>query len=766
MTDPILRRWQLVALVALAVIVATIPLSLLRRDRGASPAPSDAPPAFVGSEACRDCHRSQYEDWRGSDHDLAMDPASEATVLGDFGDAELTAHGVTSRFFRRDGRFWVWTEGPGGDMAEFEVAYVFGHDPLQQYLVPFPGGRLQALHLAWDRVEGRWFHLYPDREIPPDDWLHWTRNGQNWNGMCAECHSTNLIKGYDPDDGTYATTWSDIDVGCEACHGPGSHHLAWAAIPPMGRPELADLGLVVSTTDLGPEQLVELCAPCHSRRAELGDYDHTTTEMLDRHLPSLLREGLYHPDGQILDEVYVYGSFLQSKMYLRGVSCRDCHSSHSLALHREGNELCLQCHQREVYDTPDHHFHKKVHEGRPSDGALCVKCHMVEQPFMVIDWRADHSFRLPRPDLSRELGTPNACTQAGCHDDKPLEWSVESYGRWYGQARRPHYGTALEAARRGDPEAEPDLVRLVADGLQPAIVRATALELLARFRGEPSAASLRENLLSPEPLLRWTAVSNLVLADPAERVARLAPLLDDPVKAVRLAAVSQLAGAPRELLKPYQREALDRGITEYRESMATSLDFASSGMNLGNLESALGNPDRAERFYRIALEVDDLFFPAKMNLAVLLSSEGRNDEAAALLRQVVAEYPDNADAAYSLGLLLVEMGDPGEAVQWLRVAAAARPGAARVHYNLGLLEQQLGNLDAARRELAAAVALEPENLELLFALADHLLRRGMLGEAIEVAERMIAAAPNEEIGHRVKAHAEQALAGRGAPGPE
>ncbi len=728
--------------------------------------PSDAAPAFVGSEACRDCHRAEYDGWRGSDHDLAMDPATEETVLGDFDDAELTVHGVTSRFFRRDGRFWAWTQGPGGDMAEFEVAYVFGHDPLQQYLVPFPGGRLQALHLAWDRVEGRWFHLYPDREIPPDDWLHWTRNGQNWNGMCAECHSTNLIKGYDPDSGTYTTTWSDIDVGCEACHGPGSRHVAWAEIFPMGRPELADGGLVVSTADLGPERLVELCAPCHARRAELGDYDHTTTEMLDRHLPSLLREGLYHPDGQILDEVYVYGSFLQSKMYLRGVSCRDCHSSHSLALHREGNELCLQCHQREIYDTPDHHFHKKVHEDRPSDGALCVKCHMVEQPFMVIDWRADHSFRLPRPDLSRELGTPNACTQAGCHDDKPLAWSVESYGRWYGEARRPHYGTTLEAARRGDPEAEPDLVRLVADGLQPAIVRATALELLAGFRGERSAAALRENLLAPEPLLRWTAVSNLVLAGPAERVARLAPLLDDPVKAVRMAAVSQLAGAPRELFEPYQLEALDRGIGEYRETMAYSLDFASSGMNLGNLESALGNPDRAERFYRIALEIDDLFFPAKMNLAVLLSSERRNDEAAALLRQVVADYPDNGDAAYSLGLLLVEMGDPDEAVRWLRAATAARPRAARVRFNLGLLEQQLGNLEAARRELGAAVALEPENLELLFALADHLLRRGMLGEAIEVAERMIAAAPDEEIGRRVKAHAEQALAGRGASGPE
>lgn len=757
MSDRALVRWERIGLGALAVIVVTIPLSLLLGSGGAPTAPSADRPTFVGTEACRDCHRAQYEDWRGSDHDLAMDVATEATVLGDFDGAELSAHGVRSRFFRRDGGFFVWTEGPDGEMAEFQVTHVFGHDPLQQYLVPFPGGRMQALHLAWDRVRGRWFHLYPEQDIPADDWLHWTRNGQNWNGMCAECHSTNLVKGYDPGIDSYSTTWSDIDVGCEACHGPGSRHVAWAEVPPMARPDLADSGLAVRTRDLEGPELVELCAPCHSRRAELGDYDHTTAELLDRHLPSLLREGLYFADGQILDEVYVYGSFLQSKMYARGVSCRDCHSSHGLALHREGNALCLQCHRGEEYDSRDHHFHKKEVEGRPSEGALCVRCHMAERAYMVIDWRADHSFRLPRPDLTLEIGTPNACSQGGCHDDRPLAWSLDAYRRWYGQARRPHYGTTFAAAVDGDPAVEPELARLAADTLQPAIVRATALELLAAVGARSSSVSLRENLLAPEPLLRWTAVSNLAVADPAERVERLAPLLSDPVKAVRLAAVSLLAGSPRELLEPYQREALDRGLAEYREAMSYSLDFASSGMNLGNLESALGNLDEAERFYRIALAVDDLFFPAKMNLAVLLSSRGRTAEAEMLLREVLDAYPGHADAAYSLGLLLVETGDPDQAAGWLRLAAAASPRRARVHYNLGLLEQQLGNLDAARRELGSAVAIEPENLELLYALADHLVRRGKLREALEVADRMIAAAPEEAVGHQIRAYVERAL---------
>jgi len=478
--DPRLRRWEAVGLIALTTIVVTVPLSLMRSGAAGPQEIADAEAAFVGSAACRDCHATQLDRWRGSDHDRAMDVASDETVLGDFDDATFTHHGVTSRFYRRDGKFFVLTEGPGGEMTEFEVTHVFGHDPLQQYLVPFPGGRMQTLNLTWDVERGRWYSQYPELDIPPDDWLHWSRGGQNWNGMCAECHSTNLRKGYDPETDSYETTWSGIDVSCEACHGAGSRHVAWARVAPMARPDIPEMGLAVRTSRISPRQMVELCAPCHSRRAELGDYDHTGAELLDHMLPSLISDGLYHADGQLLDEVYVYGSFLQSKMYAREVSCPDCHDSHSLQLHRQGNELCLHCHQREVYDTADHHFHKKIHEGVESDGAKCVKCHMVEQPYMVIDWRADHSFRVPRPDLSAELGTPNACTQSGCHDDKPLQWSIDAYTGWYGKARKPHFGIAFAAAREGDPAVRPELARIAASDLNAPIVRATALELLAR----------------------------------------------------------------------------------------------------------------------------------------------------------------------------------------------------------------------------------------------------------------------------------------------
>jgi predicted CXXCH cytochrome family protein len=754
-----LRGWKLAGLVATAVIVLCVPLHVVKETRRRALAGTPGPPAvtFVGRDKCIDCHRKAYEKWLGSDHDHAMAPADEQTVLGDFDDAVFEHGGVASRFYRRDGRHFVQTEGPGGEMGEFEILYTFGVEPLQQYLVPLPGGRLQALSIAWDTERERWFHLYPDQAIPPDDWLHWTRNGQNWNGMCAECHSTNLLKGYDPETKSFDTTWSEIDVSCEACHGPGSRHVAWAEIQPMARPDIDDYGLVIRTAGIDARQQVELCAPCHSRRSELGDYDHTRTDLLDNLLPALLRENLYHADGQILDEVYVWGSFVQSKMFQKDVRCGDCHDAHSLELLAPGNDLCLPCHRADAYDSYDHHFHKKVHEGKPSDGALCVKCHMPEQPYMVVDYRADHSLRVPRPDLTLEIGVPNACSQGGCHDDKPVEWSADAYTKWYGQARKPHYGTILAAGRARTPEAQDDLITLAQTTLYPAIVRATALSMLGAYPGEETTDALKRALADEEALVRHTAVDSLAVPDREELVSLVAPLLFDPVRAVRMRAVAQLAGVPSDLLKPYQREAFDEVLEEYLEAMEYSLDFSFAGMNLGNLYVAQGRTDEAERFYRAALEVDDLFYPAKMNLAVLLSGKGQNRESARLLREVLEAYPEQHEAAYSLGLLLVELNRPDEAVTLLRSAAAGMPDAPRVHYNLGLLLQQLGEMTEAEAALRKAVELESQNLDFLYVLTDHYAKRGMPAEALAVAERMIAAHPENPVGHELKAIIEREL---------
>ncbi len=747
-----MREWSKAGLVALIVLVFAVSIYALR-DKGREDAATTVLPAqasFVGRSECIECHAEAYSQWLGSDHDNAMDFASDETVLGDFGDAEFTHAGITSRFYRRDEGFFVFTEGPGGEMAEFRIQYTFGIEPLQQYLVPFPGGRLQALPIAWDTERGRWFTLNPDTVIAPDDWLHWTRNGQNWNGMCAECHSTNLEKNFDPETGTYATTWSEIDVSCEACHGPGSRHVAWAKMDPAGRAPIDNFALEVVTSGIDNRRYVDICAPCHSRRSEVADYDHSQSGFLEHHVPSLLDQGLYHPDGQILDEVYVWGSFVQSKMYRNGVKCGDCHSPHSLALHEEGNALCTRCHEADSYDTTAHHFHRKSIDGEPSDGTFCIKCHMPEQPYMVIDYRADHSLRVPRPDLSESLEVPNSCSQSGCHDDQSLDWVVEAYTERYGEAEEPHYGSVLAAARAGEADAQEGLIALAEQPLNATIVRATALRALAAFSPERNLPVMQRALTDDEALLRHAAVEALVMRDPRRYAELLAPLLFDPVRAVRMRAAAQLAGIPREFLTGEQSAALDRELETYVAAMRSMLDFASSGLNLGNLYDAQGDPDTAEMYYRDAIEVDSLFFPAKMNLAVLLSRKGEDQEAEILLREVLDAYPEQYDAAYSLALLLVASGRREEALTYLDRAAEGAPDRSRVHYNRGLLLAQLGRDADAEVALRTALRLEPASVDYLYALIDFFARRDRLEEALELSRRMIEAHPGNRLGYDIR----------------
>lgn len=754
-------RWEWMGLGAAAFIVIALPVYYWLGH--AAPTAAESEPAqarFVGSSECRVCHEPEFELWQGSHHDLAMDVANEETVLGDFNDAEITVHGVTSRFFRQDGRFFVHTAGPGGEMGDFEITHTFGWFPLQQYLVPFPGGRLQTLPIAWDSREDQWFRVPPDEPVDPDDWLYWTNAAQNWNGMCAQCHSTNLKKNYDADTDTYNTTWSEIDVACEACHGPGSLHVEWAEIPDMARPQSEDFSLVQQTSGITSAEQVALCAPCHSRRSSLGDLAHDGSAFGDGFHPSLLDEGLYFADGQILDEVYVYGSFTQSKMYQRDVRCSDCHDVHSIKLVLEDNALCLQCHQSAQFDTTEHHFHKQAgEEGEPiraedgeilfdvGSGAQCRECHMPGRYYMGNDYRPDHSFRVPNPALSAAIGSPDPCLR--CHVNEDSQWSQERVTEWYGPGKKAHYGEIIASARRGDAGAGLRLVDLAGDVLYPVLVRATALSLLGNYPGQESTQALRTALFDDDPIIRRTAVANLQLEDPAEMAKTFAQALEDPVKAVRTEAANRLAGPLTRHLSGPVLKRYEAVLAELRETMMYSADFAFARYNLGNLENALGQPDKAIEQYEAAIRIDSQFYPAKANLAYLYNSTGNNERALTLLRETVEAQPEMFEMAYSLGLLLVEMERHGEAITYLARASSGLPDRARVHYNLGLLYQQQGDLPSAESKLQQALSLEPGNLDFMYGLADHYIKRGHYESALRLTEMMTRLHPNNPIGQQM-----------------
>ncbi len=715
----------------------------------------------MGRAVCAQCHEKQAVQWAGSHHDKAMQTANEKTVLGNFDDASLTQFGVTSSFYKKGDRFMVRTEGPDGKLQNYEIKYTFGVEPLQQYLIEFPGGRLQALSLAWDtrpkNLGGqRWFHLYPDEKIDHDDELHWTQPSQNWNYMCAECHSTRLQKNYDPANRTFATTWSEINVSCEACHGPGANHVAWAEHKPgweklgpsKGLVQLLDerkdlhwtiknqTGDAMRSKPRSSEKEIELCARCHSRRSPIsGNYVHGD-RLLDHYRLSLLEENLYFADGQIKDEVYVYGSFIQSKMYDAGVTCSDCHEPHSLELRVPGNAVCLQCHQAAKYDQSSHHFHKPN-----SMGGSCVECHMPPKTYMVVDPRHDHSMRIPRPDLSTKLGTPNACNN--CHKDKEPEWAAKQFRNWYPKQIKGHpgYAAALSAGRDGSPDAEQKLVTLSQDTASPDIARATALSALAPYISVRSFDALQLGLADSNPMLRIAAVELLQQLPPTTRARLAFPLLEDPVRGVRIEAARALAAIPPGPLDDKQRTSLNRAIAEYIEAQQANADRPEAQHNMGSLYAAMGKSNKSESAYKTAIELNPAFIPAYVNLADLYRTQKDESAAERILRQAIDTVPGSADAHHALGLSLVRQKNIDKAIEELRLATTLNPNNVHYIYVYAVALNSRGKSNQAVTVLQRAHNRYPYNVEILNALVAFYRDMGNDAAARRYAEKLRAQTP-------------------------
>ncbi len=732
-------------------------------DPGNADAPAKVQAAeHVGRAICAACHQAETEAWAGSHHDLAMEPANEDTVVGNFDNAEFAYAGVTTTFFRQDGKFMVRTDGPNGRLQDYEIAYTFGIDPLQQYLIEFPGGRLQALNVCWDtRAESeggqRWFHLYPGENVGHDDVFHWTGRLQNWNYMCSECHSTNVRKNYDVADDGYDTTWSEIDVSCEACHGPGSVHVEWARRMERGeKPGVLDKGLAALLADRDggswvfdpgavsarrepPREShiqIETCARCHARRTQLTDDYRHGRPLADTHRVALLDELLYHADGQILDEVYVYGSFLQSAMYHNGVTCTDCHDPHTARLRLEGNTTCVPCHKANHFDTPEHHFHSLE-----SAGTSCVACHMPERNYMVVDPRHDHSFRIPRPDLSVKIGTPNACTD--CHADRSAEWAAASVNEWYGDTRtqEPHYAEAIHAGRTWQPRAGAKLISVIDDPATPGIARATALELLRNYPTPNVIETVRNSLEDDDPLVRREAAGTLMLFEPETRMRLGAPILSDPIRTVRLAAARSLAEAPRDRLSVDQRTALERGLEEYAIAQRFNTDRAAGRLNLGWFYTQKGQLDEAERVYRSAIQIAPTFSPAAINLADLLRVQGRDEEGAAMLQDALERVPDDADLQHALGLTLVRQKRHKEALERLERATTLAPGRPHYAYVYAVALHSRGRTSEALEALKRTHERHPGHADLVLTLATVSRDIGDTESAIFYARRLLELAP-------------------------
>ena len=751
--------YQKLRLILILVILFLYPVYLIKQFYFTGRLPDKPVYEYVGKESCVECHEAEYKDWLGSDHDRSMDVANDSTVLGDFNDAILVSkNGNKHRMYRDGSKFMVHTDGEDGKMHDYEVKYVFGWTPLQNYLVEFPGGRLQTLAVTWNTADSNWYYMpdsaYKAEVMDHHNWLHWTNQAQNWNSMCAYCHSTDLKKGYDFKTDTYHTTWAEIDVSCEACHGPGSYHIKWANMPEYAQKSVTNYGLIEKTSGLTNAEYIDRCARCHSRRSSLNDYDPHFTNIFDHIIPELPTQPNYFVDGQIKDEDYVWGSFNQSKMFEWGVQCNDCHNVHSgkLVLPVEDNQLCLQCHKAADYDTPNHHHHKAFGEKGEAvvsesgvtfevgSGTQCYNCHMHGRYYMGVDYRRDHSFRIPRPDLSEKLGTPNACNQ--CHADKSNKWSQSYIEKWFGISRQSQFGEAIFDAQHGMKGVDKHLIEIInsPEEVYPYSKKATAL-LNLTFEGDSSYQTLYDQLNSLNPQMRIIAVRTLRISSQKD-IDRLLLMLSDDTKAVRMETANKLSFMTDDQVPAKYHKIFHDVLDEYEKVLQYNADFPMGKFSMGNFYYVRKKYQLAEKYYRAALKQDPQLDVAKVNIAYVYSAMGKPDKAEKFLREIVAKNPEDPSFLYNLGLVLSETKKYKESLDYLIKASKLEGVNPRVFYNIAMMYDFYKDYDKAVEYLKLGIKKNPD-VSSYASLYSYYQKYNKTEEAGTLAKEMIRKFPDD-----------------------
>lgn len=688
---------------------------------------------FLGDSNCKECHKEQFKDWKGSHHDKAMQKADSVSVLADFNNKIFVSQGVTSRFYKKGNLFFVNTEGPDGKNHDYKIEYTFGITPLQQYIVKFPNGHYQCLRTAWDTEKNKWFDLYPDFKVVHSEWLHWSRGALNWNNMCSDCHSTNVRKNYDYKNNSYNTQYAIINVSCEACHGPGKQHVE--DVNRLGE-KYVSTNTLRMTQHTKPKDLVDDCARCHMRREQFSEFYNFSGTMLDHYFPQLIEEPIYHADGQILDEDYVYGSFVQSKMYKNNVACNNCHNSHSLKLKFEGNALCTQCHVPDKYNTPKHHFHPMG-----TESARCINCHMPGKYYMGNDFRRDHSFRVPRPDLSVKYGTPNAC--AGCHK-KGDTWAWESFKKLYGTVDSLHFSDKLIPGITGQPNGHIGLLELINDASEPEIVRASAVKAMAGYNSQNFLREYLKWLNDKSPIVRGATLDVLSEQNNPDYLQYFIPLLKDPKRSVRIKSFYALGGMPESQIPSNYAEVYKRVKQEFETHLKTNSDFVGGRVKEANYFIKKGDIQRGIQGYESALKIDNINSQLRLTLANLYYNTQNYKKAEESFKAVIKQEPKFGLTYYSLGLMYAELNKVDEAIKQMEKANDLMSKNIRIYYNLSLLYDKNQSKEKAEQTLLKGLRIDEKNESLLYALAYHYYKNKQQEKAKNVAFKLVELYPNNQ----------------------
>jgi tetratricopeptide (TPR) repeat protein len=673
--------------------------------------------AYVGDQSCKNCHTTEHHQWKQSDHYMSMLPANDSTVKGDFNNVTFTADGVTSKFYKKGSKFFINTEGDDGKNHDFEVKYIFGYEPLQQYLVYFPRGRMQVPRLSWDVNQKKWFNQYAGQKVPSHDWLHWTGNSQNWNTMCASCHSTNLHKNYDTKTDTYKTSYSIINVSCESCHGAGQKHLGYINSSDYKSGDKVTGSFMKLSKNSGQLEQINTCAPCHARTSEISPKHIDSKEIMDNYIPQIPDTEYFHADGQVDDEDYIYTSFLQSKMFSKGVKCSNCHNPHSTKLKHIDNQTCVQCHIPKKYDTPKHSFHTQG-----SKGSLCVNCHMPGKLYMGNDLRHDHSFRVPRPDLSVKYGTPNACSN--CHKDKSEKVLADAVIKWYGPNRKYHFADDLIPGSKLNTNSEAHLTRLINIKETPNIIKATAAFYLGSITTPSSLKTLLSCLNNKDAQVRYRALRSLANFPPNEWINNVAPFLSDKVRAVRIAAADLLITTPKDQIPSQYVNAFDAAHIELVSYLSYQTDFSVGNIMLADYYLKIQDYANAESFYLKGLKKDDQINYAFLNLSSLYNTVGKNDASLEMLKRALKNDATNERIYYNMALLYNEMNNKPAAEKSFAKAVELKSQNPRVYYNYGLMLNANKKFKEAEAILQKGIAINASTPDLYYALTFVYIQTG------------------------------------------
>lgn len=705
------------------------------------------------SQTCITCHEKEVNAWRTSHHAKAMGSADAKNVLGNFDDAQLSYEGKQVKFRLEAEKYYIEMPNLSGVMKTYQVLYTFGFEPLQQYIFDAGKGKLQFFPFAWDsrpkNTGGqRWYVVHPEQE--PHDSFHWSQMGQNWNQMCADCHSSDFRKNFDLNTRTYSSEYSSINVSCSSCHGNLDEH----SRDPIKYPVLTDSPYIGAETPLfktdsqgklnpiskrrSSDQVI-VCAGCHARRNAISD--RAEPDFLNRALETvLLKPEFYHVDGQVADENFVWGSFVQSKMYAAGVTCTNCHDPHGGQLYVQGNQVCTQCHDSKNYDKPTHHMHKAG-----TDAAKCVNCHMPATLYMGVDSRRDHQFSIPRPHLTRDTGAPNACNN--CHTNQDAKWASKALDKWYPQlkdASLNHFAYAFHEADNTLPRGHKKLLTVFTDDTQATIVRASALSRLANYPHPDSMRAIETAVKNTEPQFRLAAIDAAAPYSNAEKWQLLEPLINDNQMNIRargsraLAAASQMPSIPKQA-----KQTIKNGLEEYRSMQNYQADRGFAHTNLGNLERDLSNFDNAVRHYKTAIAIEPIYLPAYLALARIMEFSNNAAQGINVLNQALTVNPDAAEVYFALGLTRIRQRDKELALAHLGKATELSPDNPHYFFTLGALLQDQGQPEEALKNYEAARELAPKNPRMTYAMLPLLLQLGQTQKALTYAEQLITLIPED-----------------------